>query len=71
MIWRATVFFMLLGVGRYVYLDHGETAAWVFVSVLLALLLPLSMIVSHLSKIEKLLSETRDLLSKILKGYTL
>jgi len=69
MIWRAFVFFDVLTVGNYVYRDHGEAAAWAAMGVLLAVLLPLSQVVSYLAKIEKHMAEQKDLLTKILKGY--
>lgn len=69
MIWRVLVFFDVLTVGRYVYLGHGEAAAWAAMGVLTAVLLPLSKAVSILSKMEKHLAEEKALLSKILKGY--
>lgn len=67
--WRALVFFDVLSIGAYVCRDHGVTVAWVTMGGIMAFLLPLSKIVSHLDAIRDQQAQQLALLSKILKGY--
>lgn len=69
MIWRTLAFLDALTLASYAADKWGDRAAWVTLAGLLALLLPLSKIVSHLAKAEKLLAEQKALLAKMLRGY--
>lgn len=51
--WRALVLFDVLTVAAYVYRERGETAAWVALAAMAAVLLPLSEIERRLAEILK------------------
>lgn len=51
--WRALVFFDMLTVAAYVYRERGETAAWVALAAMGAVLLPLAAIERRLADILK------------------
>jgi len=68
-IWRALVFLDVLTLAAYASERWGDHAAWAVLAALLAVLLPLSKAVSHLARIEKLMTEQRSQLTKIFRGY--
>lgn len=53
MMWRVLVLFNVLTVAAYVCRERGETAAWVAVAVMSAVLLPLGAIERRLAEIVK------------------